>query len=90
VKNPKTLDEISQLEKEGNAAELKKRLAKWTLAFGTAGVRVRMGAGFDQLNDLTIIILSHAFAQHLWAEKAGQCDVGVVLGYDGRHNSKRF
>ncbi|KAJ1362011.1 hypothetical protein KIN20_021417 [Parelaphostrongylus tenuis] len=49
-----------------------------------------MDAGFARLNDLTIIRITHGFATHILAERAGQKLNGVAIGYDGRHNSKRF
>lgn len=86
-KTDSTRREIQNLLDDANFEELEKRLCG-SLTFGTAGVRTRMEAGFTRLNDLTILQLSHGFARHL-------CDTieskrGIVIGYDGRHNSKRF
>jgi len=52
-----------------------------------------MGPGFTQLNDLTIIQLSHGMAQHLlqdMASKGNNKIPKIVVGFDGRHNSLRF
>lgn len=60
------------------------------LEFGTAGIRGRMGAGFNQMNDLVIIQTSQGLAKYL-LNTIGNLEIkGVILGYDGRHNSKRF
>lgn len=50
-----------------------------------------MGAGFAQLNDLTIIQISNGFAKHI-REVYGNNHKsrGVCIGYDGRFNSQRF
>lgn len=49
-----------------------------------------MDAGFARLNDLTIIRVTHGFATHMNTVFAGKKSNGVAIGYDGRHNSKRF
>lgn len=54
-----------------------------------------MGEGLDKLNDDTILMLSMGFAQHLLDERKKRDEdqnhiPSIVIGYDGRHNSKRF
>lgn len=61
------------------------------MEFGTAGLRSRMGAGYSMMNDLTIIQTAQGFLKYLqgyFGEKLNQ--QGIVVGYDARHNSKRF
>lgn len=48
-----------------------------------------MEAGFNRLNDLTILMLTNAFAIHLKDFYQRESN-GVAIGYDGRHNSKKF
>ena len=53
------------------------------------GLRARMGAGYSQMNDLTIIQTAQGFVKYM--EQIGP-DVkakGVVIGYDARYNSRR-
>ena len=89
-KDEATRTEILELVKQDNVKELKIRLGS-RLAFGTAGLRARMGAGFSRLNSLTIIQTSQGLAQYLLEEeKALAATAGVVIGYDARHNSKKF
>ncbi|VDM59457.1 unnamed protein product [Angiostrongylus costaricensis] len=88
-KNEKTRTCIAALAEAKNYTALAARM-NGRLVFGTAGIRARMDAGFACLNDLTIIRITHGFATHILAERAGQKLNGVVIGYDGRHNSKRF
>ncbi|VDK66093.1 unnamed protein product, partial [Anisakis simplex] len=48
-----------------------------------------MEAGFSRLNDLTILMLTNGFALHL-KEVYKRESNGVAIGYDGRHNSRRW
>ena len=49
-----------------------------------------MGAGFSQLNALTIIQTSQGLAEYLLASDHQNAESGVVIGHDARHNSQRF
>lgn len=85
-----TRAEILRLVKQCNLMELSLVLNS-RLTFGTAGLRARMGAGFSRLNSLTIIQTSQGLAQYLLEEGGTSASsAGVVIGYDARHNSKRF
>ena len=85
-----TRKEILELVKQENVDELE-ALVGSRLTFGTAGLRARMGAGFSRLNSLTIIQTSQGLAQYLIEEEnALATTAGVVVGYDARHNSKKF
>mmetsp|Transcript_25566 Transcript_25566/g.35277 ORF Transcript_25566/g.35277 Transcript_25566/m.35277 type:complete len:745 (+) Transcript_25566:207-2441(+) len=72
-------------------AELTERFCT-RLEFGTAGLRGRMGVGFNRMNDLTVVQAT----QGLWiylAEELGEGSAaakGVVIGFDARHNSEKF
>ena len=49
-----------------------------------------MGPGYSQMNDLVIIQTAQGLAVYL--EEALEDEIlknGVVIGYDGRHNSRR-
>jgi phosphomannomutase len=52
--NSETRQRVAQLCKQAAFSELQRMMAP-RLLFGTAGIRGRMGPGFGQLNDLTII-----------------------------------
>lgn len=88
-KNEATRSEILTLVKEKNIDELRKRLLK-RMEFGTAGLRTRMAAGFSMMNDLTIIQTTQGLCQYLLKSSSTVKDKGIVVGYDGRHNSERF
>lgn len=63
------------------------------LAFGTAGIRGVMRTGYSGLNDLVIIQTSQGLCQYILNYYGSTPEIksqGIVIGYDGRHNSKRF
>lgn len=60
------------------------------MEFGTAGLRGRMGPGFSQMNDLVIIQTGQGLVKYLTQTLNNVADKGVIIGYDGRYNSKRF
>lgn len=61
------------------------------MTFGTAGLRGPMHAGFDAMNDLVIIQTGQGLVEYIKACYPTDDDRqrGIVLSYDGRHNSKR-
>ncbi len=68
------------------------------LAFGTAGLRGRLGAGSNRMNRVLVAQAAAGFAAYL-TEKAAAAQVEgvatdgaptVVIGYDGRRNSDVF
>jgi phosphoglucomutase len=71
--------EISDLVQAGDEAELEKRLRN-RIAFGTAGLRSSMKAGFAHMNSLTV----------LQASGDGSSKHSIVIGYDARYNSEKF
>ncbi|KAG5676830.1 hypothetical protein PVAND_006637 [Polypedilum vanderplanki] len=90
-KNEKTLDEIKSLVLLGDYETLKKRLL-CRMAFGTAGLRGKMQAGFSFMNDLVIVQTGQGLVTYIkkcFPNKVDQ-QRGVVISYDGRYNSRRF
>ncbi|OJU38725.1 MAG: phosphomannomutase [Microbacterium sp. 69-10] len=61
------------------------------LAFGTAGLRGALGAGSNRMNRVLIAQAAAGFAGYL-LQRSGSDDARptVVIGYDGRRNSRRF
>lgn len=90
-RNPVTRGEIQRLHSAGDRDTLR-RLLELRLQFGTAGLRARMGAGYSCINELTIIQTSQGLASYLCEQRVSTDSeaLGVVIGYDGRHNSRRF
>ncbi|KAF2656034.1 hypothetical protein K491DRAFT_692391 [Lophiostoma macrostomum CBS 122681] len=84
-----TTDEIYQLLVHGDTIELEKRL-RTRIAFGTAGLRGPMQAGFACMNSLTVIQASQGLAAYLLHTEHNVKNRGVVIGRDARHNSEKF
>ncbi|CAK9830957.1 PGM2 [Anthophora retusa] len=60
------------------------------LEFGTAGLRGCMGPGYSQMNDLVIIQTGQGLSMYLLDTIVDITEKGVIIGYDGRHCSRRF
>ncbi|ETO05512.1 hypothetical protein RFI_31884, partial [Reticulomyxa filosa] len=60
------------------------------IAFGTAGLRAKMAGGYAYMNDLVIIQTSQGLCKYVDKHITNGKKKGVIIGYDGRHNSKRF
>ncbi|MFJ4046716.1 phospho-sugar mutase [Microbacterium sp. NPDC089987] len=58
------------------------------LAFGTAGLRGELGAGSNRMNRVLVTQAAAGFAGYLLQRSTTRPT--VVIGYDGRRNSRRF
>lgn len=88
-KNQETISEVKNLISTKNHRDLHSRFSG-RLAFGTAGLRAKMGAGFTMLNDLTVIQASQGLCRYLEKLFPTLKDMGIVIGYDARYHSERF
>lgn len=90
-KDPETRREISALQQETDFRTLQQRLGS-RIRFGTAGLRGRMQAGFAYMNTLTVIQAAQGLAKYLLQTNPEilPSKLIVIIGYDARHNSKRF
>ncbi|KAF2819798.1 hypothetical protein CC86DRAFT_128590 [Ophiobolus disseminans] len=88
-KDKSTADEIHELLSRGDTEELERRLRN-RIAFGTAGLRGPMQAGFACMNSLTVIQASQGLAAYLLMTEDNVKRRGVVIGRDARHNSEKF
>ncbi|MDQ0728976.1 phosphomannomutase [Microbacterium sp. W4I20] len=59
------------------------------LAFGTAGLRGELGAGSNRMNRVLVAQAAAGFAAYLREKSRGGVPT-VVIGYDGRRNSRVF
>ncbi|XP_055752524.1 glucose 1,6-bisphosphate synthase isoform X3 [Salvelinus fontinalis] len=82
-KNPQTRAQIEALLLDGQVEELRRRLCS-RMAFGTAGLRAAMGAGFALINDLTIIQSTQGMYKYLARSFPDFSSRGIVVGYDTR------
>lgn len=89
-KNEHSLESINQMLDAKHFDQLAKLLLH-RLTFGTAGIRGRMQPGYAGMNDLVIIQTGQGLVKYLEQyEKDLLEQNGIVIGYDGRHNSKRY
>ena len=99
--DPQTGAELDRLLAAGDTAALAERF-DGSLAFGTAGIRAAMGAGPARMNRLVAGRVAAGLARYI-AERdpavlsgpagggtGAEHGAGVVIGYDGRANSKVF
>ncbi|WP_149085803.1 MULTISPECIES: phospho-sugar mutase [Microbacterium] len=92
--DPQTRDELAGIVTraasgdEAAAAELDDRFGS-RLAFGTAGLRGALGAGSNRMNRVLVSHAAAGFAAYL-RERGGNAAPTVVIGYDGRRNSRVF
>lgn len=68
-------------------ADLEDRFGR-RLAFGTAGLRGELGAGSNRMNRVLVTQAAAGFAGYLLQRSTTRPT--VVIGYDGRRNSRRF
>ncbi|QDE36639.1 phospho-sugar mutase [Microbacterium foliorum] len=73
---------------EAAASDLDDRFST-RLAFGTAGLRGALGAGSNRMNRVLVAQAAAGFASYL-REKSHGGTPTVVIGYDGRRNSRVF
>lgn len=92
--DPQTRDELAGIitraasGDEAATAELDDRFGS-RLAFGTAGLRGALGAGSNRMNRVLVSQAAAGFAAYL-RERAAGVTPTVVIGYDGRRNSRVF
>lgn len=88
-----TRKEIKYLLDSNNEAELEQRLRK-RIAFGTAGLRSSMKAGFSHMNSVTVLQASQGLAHYVIEQQESSHPPGqrlrIVIGHDARHNSEKF
>lgn len=92
--DPETRDELAGIitrAASGDAAaiaDLDDRF-RARLAFGTAGLRGVLGAGSNRMNRVLVAQAAAGFASYLLSRGVGEHPT-VVIGYDGRRNSRIF
>jgi len=87
--DPRTQAQLQALIDAGNDAELAARFAG-RLEFGTAGLRGVVGAGPMGMNRLVIRQTSAGLGAYLLDQIHDAAERGVVICYDGRHDSYTF
>ncbi|GAB2643321.1 phospho-sugar mutase [Vibrio panuliri] len=87
--DPKTRQELQTLIEQQQTTELEDRF-RCRLEFGTAGLRGKVGAGPNRMNRLVIQQTATGLGQYLLHQFDDAKQRGVVIGYDGRPDSKQF
>ncbi|XP_037126640.1 glucose 1,6-bisphosphate synthase [Syngnathus acus] len=82
-KNERTRAQAVALLGSVSVSELQRRFCS-TLTFGTAGLRAPMGAGFNRINDLTVIQSTQGLCAYLLKCVSDAERRGVVVGFDTR------
>jgi len=85
----RTKQELQDLIDTNNETELEQRFSG-RLVFGTAGLRGGVGAGPMRMNRLVVQQTSAGLGLYLKHQTRDVERRGVVIGYDGRHDSKQF
>lgn len=87
-RNESTRQEIIQCHKDKKYDVLEKKLGT-RIAFGTAGLRSSMEAGFAHMNDVTVVQASQGLVEYIISQPENT-HPSLVVGYDHRHHSQRF
>uniref|UniRef100_A0A3Q1ET40 Phosphoglucomutase 2-like 1 n=1 Tax=Acanthochromis polyacanthus TaxID=80966 RepID=A0A3Q1ET40_9TELE len=82
-RNRWTRAQLDALMAAGHLDELRSRLCS-RMSFGTAGLRAPMGAGFNRINDLTVIQSTQGLYSHLCRYFPDVSSRGLVVGFDTR------
>ncbi len=84
-----TQAELRLLIERGTDEQLH-QLVAGDLAFGTAGLRAKVGPGSLRMNRAVVRRTTHALAEELIASHPDARSLPVVVGYDGRLSSRVF
>lgn len=87
--DPETRAELQEIIDRGDPGELRDRFGD-RLHFGTAGIRGVLGAGPMRMNRVTVRRVSAGLADYVIREVPDARKRGVVVGFDGRRNSRVF
>ncbi|WP_022775826.1 phospho-sugar mutase [Butyrivibrio sp. AE2015] len=77
------------IEIKDNDSEIEERFFQ-NLAFGTAGLRGKVGAGTNRMNFYTVGKASQGVADYIVASGKENMEKGVIIAHDPRHFSKEF
>lgn len=87
--DPVTRAELARLVEQQDVDGLRSRF-DGSLTFGTAGIRAELGAGPLRMNRLVVARVAVGLSRHLATRARPGVRHRVVVGYDGRTNSRVF
>ncbi|MBQ0045838.1 MAG: phospho-sugar mutase [Mycoplasma sp.] len=88
IKNKSVSSELRQQMEEMSSEELKVAFEKKPLAFGTAGIRAKMGPGIQYLNKYTYRQIMVGYCKYILAKKHKR--PAIMIAHDNRANSDKF
>ena len=93
--DPQTREQLKQLIAKYDAGDKAARdqlreMFHGSLEFGTAGLRGILGPGPQGMNRVLVRKVTAGLAAYLHAHVGDIANRGVLIGYDGRHNSRVF
>ncbi|KAF0769292.1 phosphoglucomutase-2 [Aphis craccivora] len=82
--------ELAEILVEKNVDKIK-NMFDGRLSFGTAGLRGAMSPGFKRMNDLVVVQSAQGLLYYMLSVFGDSLKTsGIIIGYDGRYNSRRF
>ncbi|CAN5300490.1 phospho-sugar mutase [soil metagenome] len=84
-----TRKEVAMLVAEGKKAELEDRFYR-TLAFGTGGLRGKLGAGTNRMNSYIVARATQGLANYVKANATAPGPLRAAIAHDSRHRSREF
>lgn len=82
--------ELTEVFAQKNVDKIK-NMFDGRLSFGTAGLRAAMGPGFKRMNDLVVVQSAQGLLYYMLSVFGDLLKTsGIIIGYDGRYNSKRL
>jgi len=87
--DPETQNELDELLREPNLAELRERFGEH-LTFGTAGLRGLLGAGDNRMNRRVVAQTTAGLCAYLKAKQPDAALRGLCVAFDARHKSREF
>lgn len=84
-----TRQEITTLIDKGAREELEDRFYR-TLAFGTGGLRGKLGAGTNRMNSYIVARATQGLANYVAANATAPKPLRAAIAHDSRHRSREF
>lgn len=82
--------ELAEILVEKNVDKIK-NMFDGRLSFGTAGLRGAMSPGFKRMNDLVVVQSAQGLLYYMLSVFGDSLKTsGIIIGYDGRYNSRRL
>ncbi len=84
---PESVKELEAIEQDPE--EVDDRFGR-EISFGTAGLRGKIGAGRNRMNEHTVGVTAQGYADFLVSRHSGKKELRVAIAHDPRHMSDEF